>query len=84
MYSRWGVRMRKKLTITIDERVYDGLHNVIGRRRISRFIESLVRPHVVDKDLEAAYRQMAGEEAREADALEWVEMTIGDVADETR
>jgi predicted CopG family antitoxin len=76
--------MRKKLTITIDERVYDGLHNMIGRRRISRFIESLVRPHVVDKDLEAAYRQMAKEEAREADALEWVEMTIGDVADETR
>jgi predicted CopG family antitoxin len=76
--------MQKKLTITIDERVYDGLHNVIGRRRISRFIETLVRPHVVDKDLEAAYRQMAKEEAREADALEWVEMTIGDVADETR
>jgi predicted CopG family antitoxin len=72
--------MQKKLTITIDERVYDGLHNVIGRRRISRFIETLVRPHVVDKDLEAAYRQMAKEEAREADALEWVEMTIGDVA----
>jgi predicted CopG family antitoxin len=76
--------MQKKLTITIDERVYDGLHNVIGRRRISRFIESLVRPHVVGKDLEAAYRQMAGDEVREADALEWAEATIGDVADETR
>ena len=76
--------MQKKLTITIDERVYEGLHTVIGRRRISRFIESLVRPHVIGKDLEVAYKQMAQEEAREAEALEWAEATVGDVADETR
>jgi hypothetical protein len=43
--------MQKKLTITIDERVYAGLHTVVGRRRINRFIESLVRPHVIGKDL---------------------------------
>lgn len=76
--------MQKKLTVTIDERVYAGLHRVVGRRRISRFVESLVRPHVIGKDLEAAYRQMAQEEAREAEALEWAEATVGDVADETR
>jgi len=76
--------MQKKLTITIDERVYAGLHIVVGRRRISRFIESLVRPHVIGKDLEVAYKQMAQEEAREAEALEWAEATVGDVADETR
>ncbi len=76
--------MQKKLTITLDEHVYDGLHAVIGRRRISRFIETLVRPHVVGKDLEAAYKQMAQDEAREAEALEWAEATCGDVADETR
>ncbi len=51
--------MQKKLTITIDERVYHGLHSVVGRRRISQFIESLVRPFVLGKDLEAAYQQMA-------------------------
>lgn len=76
--------MQRKLTITVDERVYSGLHRVVGRRRISRFIESLVRPHVMGKDLEAAYRQMAQEEAREAEALEWGEATVGDVADEAR
>jgi hypothetical protein len=76
--------VQKKLTITVDERVYDGLHSVVGRRRISRFIESLVRPYVVGKDLEIAYRQMAEDEAREAEALEWAEATVGDVADETR
>ena len=76
--------MQKKLTITVDERVYNGLHTVIGRRRISQFIESLVRPYVLGKDLEAAYRQMAQDEAREAEALAWAEATVGDVADETR
>jgi predicted CopG family antitoxin len=76
--------MQKKLTITLDERVYHGLHAVIGRRRISGFIEKLVRPHVIRKDLEDAYRAMAQDETREAEALEWAENTIGDVADETR
>jgi hypothetical protein len=76
--------MQKKLTITVDERVYDGLHAVIGRRRISRFIEILVRPYVLGKDLEAAYQQMAQDETREVEALEWAETTVGDVADEAR
>ena len=76
--------MQKKLTITLDEQVYEGLHSVIGRPNISRFIESLVRPHVIGTDLEEAYRQMAQDEAREAEALEWVEATIEDVSDETR
>ena len=76
--------MQKKLTITVDEQVYKGLHRVVGRRRISRFIESLVRPHVVREDLVAAYRDMAEDEARENEALEWAEATVMDVGDETR
>ena len=51
---------------------------------ISKFIEALVRPDVIGKDLEVAYRQMAEDEAREAEALEWAEATAGDVANETR
>jgi hypothetical protein len=76
--------MRRKLTITLDDPVYRGLHRVIGRRRISRFIESVVRPHVLGKDLKAAYRDMAEDEEREKEALAWSEGTIGDVAFETR
>lgn len=74
--------MQKKLTITLDEQVYNELHTVIGRRNISQFIESLVRPHVVGRELEAAYQQMAADENREVEALEWAEATVGDVADE--
>lgn len=76
--------MQKKLTITLDEQVYERLHKVVGRGNISKFIEALVRPHVLDSELEASYREMAADEAREAEALEWIEGTIGDVADEPR
>ena len=76
--------MQKKLTITIDEQVYAGLHAVIGRRHISRFIEDLVRPYVLYHELEAAYQQMAQDEAREVEAMEWAEATVGDVSDEAR
>ena len=73
--------MQKKLTITLDEQVYEGLYRVVGRRRISQFIESLVRPHVLREDLEAAYREMALDGAREREALEWAEAMVGDVRD---
>jgi predicted CopG family antitoxin len=76
--------MHKKLTITLDEQVYEGLHKVIGRGNISRFVESLVRPHVIVSELEAAYCAMAQDEEREAEALEWAEAAVGDVANEAR
>lgn len=51
--------MQKKLTITLDEEIYEGLRRVIGPRKISRFIEDLVRPYILHPDLEAGYRAMA-------------------------
>lgn len=76
--------MQKKLTITIDEEVYEGLRSVIGPRKISRFIENLVRPHVIKRDMYSAYKEMAADQVREAEALEWAEGTIGDLNDEER
>jgi siroheme synthase (precorrin-2 oxidase/ferrochelatase) len=76
--------MQRKLTITVDEEVYAGLHATIGRRRISRFLNDLARPHVVHRELEDGYRAMAADEEREREALEWAEGLIGDVADERR
>ena len=71
--------MQKKLTVTIDEEVYKGLREVIGPRKISRFIEDLVRPHVTKKDIYAAYKEMASDEVRESEAFEWAEATFGDI-----
>ena len=76
--------MQKKLTITIAEDVYAGLHQVVGRRKISRFIESLVRPYVIYGDIQEGYRQMAADTEREAEAREWIEGTAADIGDEAR
>jgi predicted CopG family antitoxin len=76
--------MQRKLTITLDKDIYEGLYKVIGRRKISQFIEDLVRPHVTFSELEAGYAAMAADEAREAEALAWSEGTIGDGLHETR
>ena len=76
--------MQKKLTVTIDEEVYEGLRSVIGPRKISRFIENLVRPHVIKRDMCSAYKEMAADKVREAEALELAEGTIGDLNDEDR
>ncbi|MGB8699964.1 MAG: hypothetical protein WCD18_11155 [Thermosynechococcaceae cyanobacterium] len=70
--------MHKKLTISIDEQVYNGLYQVVGKGAISQFIENLVRPHVIQDDLDAAYQQMADDKDREAEAWEWAEALIGD------
>ncbi len=76
--------MQKKLTITVDEEVYKGLYKIIGPRRISKFVEELVRPHVVRPNLELAYAQMAQDRKREDEAQEWAEATYKDIAHEKR
>ena len=75
--------MQKKLTITMDEKVYEGLYKTIGPRKISKFVEELVRPHVLRSDLESAYAQMAREKNREEEAIEWAEITFKDITHET-
>jgi hypothetical protein len=76
--------VRKKMTITLDVTVYEGLVSFVGRRKISAFIESLVRPHVAGDDLAAGYMAMAQDTQREQEALEWSEALIADGNHEAR
>jgi predicted CopG family antitoxin len=74
--------MHRKLTITIADEVYRGLHHKVGRGNISGFIEGLVRPHVVPESrLEDGYRAMAADAEREQEAREWIEATVDDALD---
>ncbi len=76
--------MHKRMTITLDEVVYEGLYRMIGRRHMSQFIEDLVRPHVLGSALDEGYRAMAADTARESEAQEWCNALAGDMADEAR
>ena len=75
--------MQKKLTITVDEEVYEGLRKTIGPRKISKFVQELVRPYVVRPNLESDYAEMAKDKKREEEAMEWAETTFKDIAHET-
>jgi hypothetical protein len=74
--------VQKKLTITVDAEVYEGLHAVIGRRRISRFLNDLARPLVFGQNLRAGYAAMAADEEREQQANAWTEGLAINLADE--
>ena len=57
---------------------------MVGRGHISQFIEELVCPHIFNQELQVAYKQMAIDETRESEALEWAEGLIGDISNEPR
>ena len=76
-------RRAKKLTITVSPEVYRGLRRKIGPGNISRFIDRLARPYVVDDALAAGYRDMAADDLREAEALEWANGTAGSALPES-
>lgn len=49
------------------------------KKSTSTFDERVVLPHVLhDDDLQVAYQQMARDDTREAEALEWADGTCGD------
>lgn len=83
-YNVFGGVMHKKMTITLDEEVYEGLYRTIGRGRMSQFIEGLVRPHVLDTVLDDGYKAMAADKGREAEAQEWCNALAKDMVDEKR
>jgi predicted CopG family antitoxin len=76
--------MQKKLTISLNELVYDELCRVVGRGNISKFIENLIKPRLNVNDLDAAYSEMAADRVREQEALEWSNAVVGDSANEKR
>jgi hypothetical protein len=76
--------MHKKMTITLDESVYDGLYRTVGKRRMSQFIENLIRPYVLDTTLDDGYRAMAADKIREAEAKEWCDALAKDITNEAR
>lgn len=72
--------MHKRMTISIDESIHDGLVRVVGRGKISQFLEDLAKPYVLKDDLFLAYQEMAEDTEREREALEWINSLIEDSA----
>lgn len=76
--------MHRRMTITLDEDVYNGLYRLIGKRKISQFVSDVLRPHVSDRSLDGGYRDMAADTEREDEANEWLAALANDGADAAR
>ena len=76
--------MHKKMTISLDETVYDGLYRTVGRRHMSQYIEGLLRPHVLDTALDDGYKAISSDQERETEAQAWCNALLADMADEAR
>lgn len=73
--------MTKKLTITVSDDVYKGLRQRVGARKISRFLDTLARERLTDRnspeywlrapkrELAEAYAEQAMYEAAQPDDL---------------
>ncbi len=81
--------MSQTIEAIIDENgnvvLLESIRLTAARRALVTILEDAPRSEGAAEDnLEIAYRRMAQDEAREAEALEWSEATIGDASDETR
>ncbi len=76
--------MHKRMTITLDEAVYERLYREIGRGRISQFIEQLLEHYWQEQQLIEGYRAMAADQERERVAQAWSNELIQDAWDEAR
>lgn len=76
--------MARTLTITLSDDLFQGLEAAAGSQGISEFIEKIARPHIFPASLDAAYREMAADEKRELEAIEWAEALTPDSFVENR
>ena len=80
--------MANRVTISLEQHVYDELCRAAGPLEVSDFIESLLKPRETrysEKwDIEEGYRRMAADAEREAEAVEWMEGTAEAILDAER
>ena len=62
--------MQKRITFTLHQTVHDGLMRVVGRGKVSYFLESSTRPYVLDVSMDDGYCAMSTDSQREAEVSE--------------
>ena len=68
--------MTKRLTVTLDARIYRRLRKTVRKSHVSGFVEAVLSPHLRQQDLDAEYKRMAQDKTREKEAYEWAEGTL--------
>jgi hypothetical protein len=78
--------MRRKMTIVVDDAVYQGLQEKAKPGQISAFVEDLLRPHVVEDEwrFPTEVEPMIATGAariRELDPLDYLHRTLNETLD---
>ncbi len=60
----------------LDTDVYEAINHKVGARTIGEYLSKIMRPQVVESDIEAGYRAMAADEEYNKAANEWIEGTL--------
>ena len=72
--------MQRKITLSIDEKIYRKLHFLIPKRKMSKFVEESVKERIKKSELEdpieKGLKMMGKDRVREKEALEWSEVEI--------
>jgi hypothetical protein len=76
--------MRRKMTIVVDDAVYQGLQEKAGPGQISAFVEDLLRPHVVEDEWRVPTAEEPAQGAariRELDPRDYLAQTLNESLD---
>ena len=81
--------MLRKLTLTVDETLYNTLLPLVEKQTIgnllAEFVQTKFHQHISTRaELEAGYKAMAADEEYEREAMEWCNGLMGGFDDETR
>lgn len=69
--------MIKEMTVSVEETVYNALIPLVKQNTLGDFLADCVRIHQQALDLDKAYKAMAADTEREAEAQEWCNASFG-------
>jgi len=69
--------MQRKITLSIEEKIYRKLRFLIPKRKMSKFVEEAIKEKIgrlkLEEPIEEGFKMMGKDKEREKEALEWSE-----------
>ena len=69
--------MQRKITLSIEEKIYRKLRFLIPKRKMSKFVEEALKEKIerlkLEEPIEEGFKMMGKDKEREKEALEWSE-----------
>ena len=74
--------MQRKVTPSIEEKIYRKLRFLIPKRKMSNFVEEAIKEKIerlkLEEPIEEGFKMMGKDREREKEALEWSEAGISE------